>query len=439
MTRSLWKYVPAWLLAAVLWGLVAGCGMVYDDYPEDYDPTDPLVLVLRVAPVAQSRADDGKERMETLRIVLLDTDGKVEYNEMFSSSGSSGGDAGLTAEEGFSGDGGSFFKLIPTTPGDKKIFLIANEASVENVNGDADASLTSLLADYPKGSSGFEDRVNGIWFAPTYDRKIPLTSSYAFTLTQSSGRAPMDFYLVHAATKFEFTFENYLSEALSIEDLKVSSVADNMYLMAHFETEDEVPVAAETMKVAWDYPGKTDNDIWIDWLRKVCEDTTDNPDDPENENVNTRYGWITNYVLPNRVSSHTKALSIVNAQDGKKISEFKDNTVGSLTLPVVYCPESKNLAIPGNADSQEYLFEVTLKDEKGNSKTFKRFLTNFNDTEDNVLEPGKGNPENLHTLFRNTHVKVTARVTQTSKDIELTLLIGVCPWYEEEIDIPIFD
>lgn len=423
MTRSLWKYVPAWLLAAVLWGLAAGCGMVYDDYPEDYDPTDPLVLVLRVAPVAQSRADDGKERMETLRIVLLDKDGKVEYNEMFGSSGSSGGDAVLTAEEGFSGDGGSFFKLIPTTPGDKKIFLIANEASVEKVNGDANASLTSLLADYPKESSGFEAMVNGIWFAPTYDGKIPLTSSYAFTLTQSSGRAQMDFYLVHAATKFEFTFENYLENTLRIDELSLSSLSDRMFLMAQFE---------DAVKQKIDPTQKTgpDGRYWIDWLKDVSEATNRYPNDPDNESTNARYGWIYDYVLPVGASHSVKSLVASGEAVKPTIPSMVDEDK-TFSLPVVYFPESKY--IPGNA-GQEYTFTVKLTDTVTNtSKSFENLrLTDIE------MEDGQ-KVDNLHTLFRNTHVKVTARVTQTSKDIELTLLIGVCPWYEEEIDIPTFD
>ena len=436
MTRSLWKYVPAWLLAAVLWGLAAGCGMVYDDYPEDYDPTDPLVLVLRVAPVAQSRVDDGKERMETLRIVLLDKDGNVEYNEMFGSSGSlgsSGGDAGLTAEEGFSEDGGSFFKLIPTTPGDKKIFLIANEASVESVNGDDNASLTALLAEFPKGSPRFEDMVNGIWFAPTYDGKIPLTSSYAFTLTQSSGRAPMDFYLVHAATKFEFTFENYLENPLRIDELSLSSLSDRMFLMAQFE--DASDPTKKT--VTWSDGTTQKNAYWIDWLKAVSDETNLNPDDPENERVNEKYGWLWDYAMP-QGTNHT-IRHIVSAGD----ATGKPGPIGiggSDTLPVVYWPESKNPSSDAGQE-QEYSFTVTLvktgSDGTTERKTFTRSLSNVNITTGDVAD--KGTPQNLRALFRNTHVKVTARVTQTSKDIELTLRIGVCRWYEEEIDIPTFD
>ena len=428
---------------------VAGCdSVIYDNYPVGNDPEDLVTLVLNIGLVAPTRAaanNDG-EKMHDLRIVLLDDKGAVEYNEHISFDG-------LLTEykEGTQG-----YQFIRTKPGSKKIFLVANEASVTAVHSTDNSftgspSLTTVLNDWPAGSDkgGFETMVKSIYFAPgDYSgMNIPLSSSYEFEIPEekAGGQVVKEFYLVHAATKFEFEFINNRQFPVQINALSISSIADNMYLMANFGTE-----AAEKKEVTWEEGSSTQTAYWIDWLKKVSEATNKetNVKDPNNESTNKNYGWIKDYELPGASPNHTDkhliegGKLVVNGESVPSDEMIKipaDATTANpyKGVPVTYFPESKNL-VSGSAENQQYSFSITLTDTDpdnmipdGVSKT-KEFpnlpLTNIGTNNDNLV-----------TLFRNTHVKITCTIGYDEQDIELTLLVGICPWYEATINIPAFD
>lgn len=411
---------------ALLWGVV-GCGsIIYDDYPveESGSETELVTLVLNVGMVAESRAgaDNPRESMHDLRIVLLDASGKVEYNEYIP----------LTGVERY-GE-----KIIRTVPGEKKIFLIANEKSLSSVKmtgSDQEQSLSKIMeSDAAKvGAANFEALAEAIYFTPgDYGQmNIPLSSSYEFEIPVGAKRIERTFYLVHAATKFEFKFINERESTVRIDALSISSLAEDMYLMANFGK--ETPATQKT--VSWKQNGTDRTEYWIDWLKAVSDATTSNPADPDNERVNGIYGWISDYELPpteqNKEHKTRHLIADENVDENPVIAKTYDIPVASaetpsVTLPTVYFPESKYIPASGR---QEYRFSVTLTDM--DSKT----SNEFKDIKLNYI----GSQDNLVTLFRNTHVKVTCTVGYEARQMSLTLLIGICPWNYEEIDIPTFD
>lgn len=404
------------LLAATAFVLLAGC--VYDDYADVADPADEqlfVTLLLHVGTVVPTRGADtpSAELMHSLRIVLVDADkNSVEYNTLIDQNNS---DLFGSGDNGVDELDYSKFRIIRTVPGRKKIFLIANEESTRSVNGVAGQSLTDLLDSKPAGASDFETLVNGIWFTPDFDNRLILSANYDFEIGQSSlgGEVRKEFWLVHAATKFDFRFENHCPNTILIDELNLSQLAGtsgtgDMYLLANLATSERDKT----------YEGTSY--YWIEWLRRVCDETTANPEDPDNTNINERYGWISDYVLPAGVD-HT----VVDIKDrvGESADAFWEIATGeSLSLNNIYCSESKYAA--GGAD-QEYAFSVKLINTEalvGDDDREREFL-------DNRLD-------HVKALFRNTHVKITVSVKQ---DLELELRIGVCPWVEQEIEIPPFD
>lgn len=424
--------------------LLTSC--VYDDYAEEELPdggdrrTVWLSLHTGIVGAPTRAGEDGTpdiERMHSLRVVLLDADGKVEYNDYISEKSRPDllGNNGLTGEFNY----GEKYRFIRTTTGKKHIYFIANEESVINVNG-GNTSLTALLDGIKVGDSSqaAEGKLNTTYFTPdNYENwNIPLSSYYEFEVGEEDlgRRIEKDFWLVRAATKFEFRFENYRGSAVQIEELKISSIANDMYLMAHVGEKDQTKTL----------PDKTEK-YWIDWLKVVSDDTTRYPDltgDPstDNEDINAKYGWITDYSLPNE-SNTTNAHQVKTIVDKTQNiggdwtipAATPNNTANNLTpgklegLPAVYFPESKNLYTKTNANdswsyTQQYTFTVRVGDVGG--------TTSYSETVP---------LDNLGALFRNTHVIVTMVFDHKQEGIQLNLRIGICPWNEAEISIPPFD
>ena len=401
--------------------LVGGCsGVIYDHYSAEDDPEDQdlVTLVLNIGLVSPTRgaADNDRELMHSLRIILLDaeTDGQVEYN----------------AHIDFTTGTDSFgYHFIRTKPGKKKIFLIANEESIASVNGDRN-TITTLLdeleAQEDDGLRGMssvdaEKTLKAVWFTPgNYDGAngwIPLSSSYAFEikeseLTADNRRVEKTFYLVHAATKFEFEFLNYRTSLVTINSLSISSISDNMYLMAKFEG----TLAEEKMG-----PAPYNNLYWIDWLKKVSDETTDSPTLPGNKSVNELYGWIREYDLPS--SAHFPRNIVVDSNPSYSVSAVRGDGVtpgrlegGDSESILIYCPESK-YGVDEKGD-QKYTFSVSLTDANKSSS-----------------EPQEFTFENLKTLFRNTHVIVIVTLGENGT---VNITYTVCPWDEKATAIDFY-
>ena len=442
------------LLVTGLLVSAAGCdSFIYDNYPVGSDPDDLVTLVLDIGLVAPTRAaaDNAREAMHDLRIVLLDAKGAVEYNEHII----------FDVQQTEYKEGTPGYQFIRTKPGRKKIFLVANETGIvlpddftyngENLSG---KSLTYVLDSRPAVSpdtaeppTDFEELVKSIYFAPGDDysgMNIPLSSSYEFEIPDEKAgeRVVKEFYLVHAATKFEFEFINNRLSPVRIDALSISSIADKMYLMANF---GDTP--AEQKEVTWGEGGVQQTAPWIDWLKKVSDATTahpkDNPNNPadDNEAINAGFGWITDYALPPG-ATHTDDRGIIIPQGSAETYEIPVTASAANPykgVPVTYFPESKY--IPTGSDQQQYSFSIKLTDtdpdhmipdEISKTKEFRQLLTN--------IVVNDKTYDNLEALFRNTHVKITCTLGyDEQEDIDLTLRVGICPWYKETIDIPAFD
>lgn len=396
-------------MAALLFaGLSAGC--VYDNYNEDYIPSDVELVTLRIdvgtLGTRAGIADNAKEQINTLRVVLLNAAGQIEYNNHYTP-GTLEDASYVRADEAK-----LFFR---TQYGPKKIFLIANEEFTNGVSGGF-ASLTAALDSKKVGDDGFEEFVNGLTFTPDFERGLVLTSAYEFTVSGADAHddtkpeaIKKEFFLVHVATKFELRFVNDREVDVTINSLKLSKIAGNgdaagdMYLMANFNPTSNLTKTGP------------DGRFWIDWLRDVSEETTAKPELPDNEEVNKKYQWITDYNLPSDVHNDVDVMALLPQHNNWTIPAGDAN---SLNLPIFYASESKNLGSEG----QKYTFDVTLTDADGDEKEFNGVVF-----------------DNLYTLFRNTHVIITARVQGAPEGMELRLLIGICPWYEQTIEIPTFD
>lgn len=398
------------LTAVAMSPIFLGSCNIYDRYPVENNPLEREkgVLVLHVGVASQTRADEilPNERMHSLRVVLLNEEGKVEYNEFYNEE----------SDNKFGGDGLQEYKpedgrlIFITDFGKKKIFFIANEESVTTVNGVTGQSLTNVLESYEEGAEGFAEAMNDLYFTPDFNKNLVLSSFYEFDFNPTDSNKTKKFWLVYAASKFDFTFVNNRASNISIEELSVNSVADDMYLMANLDGEEKTKTLSDGRE-----------GYWIDWLAEVCEATNEHPELPDNEKENDRYKWIHKYYLPanDQVDSHEK-IDIKEKIEPSDAGNWVIEANAQLNLPVVYCSESK-YAYDESKNRQNYTIDIKLSDGT-NEKEWK-------------TQP----LDNLHTLFRHTHAKVTVTINGTPDDIELELEIGICPWVEETIEIPTFD
>lgn len=384
------------LIATTLAGLFQSC--INDNYPMEDPATDDnsVYLVLHIGLATPTRASNlSNELMHTLRIVLLDENGDIEYNKRVEDLGKEDLGNGVS-EYGY--------HFISTKTGKKKIYLIANEGCVNEVNGGTQ-SLTDLLDKLTNGNAS--DDLDNIYFTPVLhgtEQRIPISAYYEFEITEeelkasNSRQAKREFDLVYAATKFEIRFENYLTTSVTINNLSISSVADDMYLFAHFDKGNNETTLLKTM------PAAQGGRSWIEWLKEVSEETTANPNLPDNEDINNAYGWLTDYVLP--TNTHNE-LAITQSTDNNTIGgRTNENTPGKFTF-TRYTTESKY--IPQEGTEQKYTLDVTLTSNDNNqTKTF---------TSQEI--------PNLRTLFRNTHAIVTVSIYGIS---DITLQVMLRPW-----------
>lgn len=372
------KHSLAVILSAFALSLLVACSS------QGGHPLEPAgaSLCLNIATIGQSRAGVesllDNEKMQTLRVIVLHADGKVEHNRLYTLSGS-----------------GSESKLIllKVTPDEKKkIFLFANEnsvGSVEGVGGETSGSTETLGAffgKYPEGTGGFENAVRGLYFNPVYwdsaeEEFLPIPMSSEYELEMGKGSVERTFYVVRVATKFTINFENWRDEDVIVSGLRIKSHADRNYLMAHVN----------------DFPDSDSYPGWIDWLKEVSEKSS--------ENDTEAASWMTYYDLPgiakHEVYTHGGTLTVKELDK----TDPEDRKPG-LTSTFFYLPESKNLKeSEGTYGEQEYMLSFKV---------------------DGREDPFSFALPNLKALFRNTHVVVN--ITMYSKEIRFKLTLE--PWVE---------
>lgn len=369
-------------LAAFALPFMVACSSQEESLPEEISEA---ILYLNIEPVGLTRAGTvtlpDNEKMHSVRVIVLHENGTVEHNKFYSLDGAQVQRA----------------ILLKVTPDEKKkIYLFANEESVSAVEGVADvnSTLSAFFHTYVEGMSGFEDAVNGLYFAPDYSagKPIPMSSMYEIDFPEK-GNFDGVFYVVRVATKFTVNFKNWRGEEVTVENFSIESHADKNFLMAHVNSYPDTQNPETNQK----YP------TWIDWLKAVSDASNVDSDAATN-----RFGWLTDYRLPEQTTAK------VYTHEGLKIGkptvdiENPDNSEPGVAnvVPVFYLPESKNLKQEGATivGEQEYTLSINIV---GRAETFVCKL------------------DKLKALFRNTHLVVNITMYNSNE-----IVVDVIPYSE---------
>lgn len=363
-------------LAAFALPFMVACSSREESLPEEISEA---ILYLNIEPVGLTRAGTAtlpdNEKMHSVRVIVLHENGTVEHNKFYSLDGAQVQRA----------------ILLKVTPDEKKkIYLFANEESVSAVEGVADvnSTLSAFFHTYVEGMSGFEDAVNGLYFAPDYSagKPIPMSSMYEIDFPEK-GNFDGVFYVVRVATKFTVNFKNWRGEEVTVENFTIASHADRNFLMAHVSSYPKI-LNLETNQP---YP------TWIDWLKAVSDASNEDSDAATN-----RFGWLTDYRLPEQTTAK------VYTHEGLKIGkptvdiDYPDNSKPGVAsdVPVFYLPESKNLK--AGATEQEYILTIKIA---GRAEPFVCKL------------------DKLKALFRNTHLVVNITMYNSNE-----IVVDVIPY-----------
>lgn len=352
-------------LAAFALPFMVACSSQEESLP---DNVAEAVLYLNIEPIGQTRANTTElpdnEKMHSVRVIVLHADGTVEHNRHFSL------ESAQTQKT----------ILLKITPNEtKKIFLFANEESVSAVKGTVgvNRTLTDFFNSYTENMSDFANAVNNLYFAPDYSngKPIPMSSMYEIDFPEN-GNFNGTFYVVRVATKFTYRFKNFRSDAVTVNSISVSEIADNSYLMVHKQN--------QTMQFT-----EEDNSIsdlfWIDWLKKVSDESQMYPED--NKTLVEKRGWIMDYDIPGGAVQAPITQTDLNLSVPKATNTDVNQEQG--ILYTFYLPESKNLMKPDEPyGEQQYEMTLGLTDEHGEQKSF-NFAFN-----------------NLKALFRNTNAVI---------------------------------
>ena len=365
-------------LAAFALPFMVACSSQEESLPEEISEA---ILHLNVEPIGQTRAGTAtlpdNEKMHSVRVIVLHENGTVEHNKFYSLDGAQV----------------QIAILLKVTPDEKKkIYLFANEESVSAVEGVADvnSTLSAFFHTYVEGMSGFEDAVNGLYFAPDYSagKPIPMSSMYEIDFPEK-GNFDGVFYVVRVATKFTVNFKNWRGEEVTVENFSIESHADKNFLMAHVNSYPDTQNPETNQK----YP------TWIDWLKAVSDASNVDSDAATN-----RFGWLTDYELPEQSTATIYTHGKVTVGKPTVDIDNPDNSKPGVAsvVPVFYLPESKNLK--AGATEQEYTLSINIV---GRAETFVCKL------------------DKLKALFRNTHLVVNITMYNSNE-----IVVDVIPYSE---------
>lgn len=368
-------------LAAFALPFMVACSSQEESLPEEISEA---ILYLNIEPVGLTRAGTAtlpdNEKMHSVRVIVLHENGTVEHNKFYSLDGAQVQRA----------------ILLKVTPDEKKkIYLFANEESVSAVEGVADvnSTLSAFFHTYVEGMSGFEDAVNGLYFAPDYSagKPIPMSSMYEIDFPEK-GNFDGVFYVVRVATKFTVNFKNWRGEEVTVENFSIESHADKNFLMAHVNSYPDTQNPETNQK----YP------TWIDWLKAVSDASNVDSDAATN-----RFGWLTDYELPEQSTATIYTHGKVTVGKPTVDIDNPDNSKPGVAsvVPVFYLPESKNLkAGEPTVGEQEYTLSINIV---GRAETFVCKL------------------DKLKALFRNTHLVVNITMYNSNE-----IVVDVIPYSE---------
>lgn len=371
------------LVAFTLPFMVACSSSQEDLLPENTE----AVLSLNIDAIGQTSVGTAdlpdNEKMHSMRVIVLHSDGTVEHNKFYA----------------FYGARDRRLILLNVTPNEKKkIYIFANEESVPTVEGvtvvGENQSLTAFFNSFTEGMSGFEYAVNNLRFVPDYSAgtPIPMSSMYEIDFPEK-GNFDGTFYVVRVGTKFTCRFKNFRSGAVTVNSISVSDIANESYLMAHKQS--------LTMEFTEEDGSKSDL-FWIDWLKKVSDESQEHPDD---KTLADSRGWIMDYDIPESAVHAPVSLTDLNISVPKATGTDVNQEQGSMYI--LYLPESKDLINPTETyGEQQYVMTLGLTDEYGEKKSFNFAL------------------DNLKALFRNTNAVID--ITMYDKEV----VVDVIPYSE---------
>lgn len=328
---------------AVLLALAAGCRNEGD---EPNPAADKVMLTLNIFARngdSGSRADalPEKELMHDLRVIIFHPDGSVEHNMHF-----------LYSSGGVSQVSNRTFEVVPNEV--KTVYLLANAEKLDGLNLTVEENLRDRIDSYVLSEEDVTD-------APY----LPMSSVYTYQM--DSENKSFDAYVVYAAAKFTFSFENRMDKPVRLSAVHIDQTADYSYLL---------PKNAGT-----------------DWISQLGN----------SDNV------ITKYDIPDK-ASHARYSCV--------LPEKQVIAVGAgYSLPAVYVPESKN--VNEATDEQAYSVSFALGvGATGEDEPLRPF----------ELTAG-GVP--LTSLFRSTHVKVDVIVHSLEDiEIIHGVYAMINPWVE---------
>lgn len=370
-------------LAALVLPLMVACSSQEESLLEEISEA---TLYLNIEPVGLTRAGTAtlpdNEKMHSVRVIVLHSDGTVEHNKFYSLDG---------AKE-------QRFILLKVTPDEKKkIYLFANEESMSEVEGAAgiNSTLSAFFDSYGEGTPGFEETVNSLYFAPDYSAGKPILMSSMYEIDfPEKGVVEETFYVVRVATKFMVNFMNWRGEEVIVENFTIANHADKNFLMAHVNDSKQ----NEQL-----FNGKT----WIDWLKEVSDASSEDDDYATTEAA----GWLKDYELPEQADkektyTHETVTVGLPTVDIDNPNNSKPGVAKN--IPVFYLPESKSPKAGATDGEQEYTLTIKIN---GRDEPFVCKLPN------------------LKALFRNTHVVVDITMYNSNE-----IIVDVIPYSEVKLE-----
>lgn len=344
-------------------GLIPACSSAIEE-PENGGGSDGSTVTLTIqaaVPGTTTRADatiPEREQIEKLRIIVVDeATNKVEYNSL----------------EDFPNRDGSSYNIEVTKNGTKQVYFLAN---TEGLN----------LSLPGKGQTWNETAVDDYVLNPLPEERLPFTSKYEIEVEEEDVSATC--YIAIAAIKFSLDFTNNTRQEIEVKSLKISSIADQSYLLPHLDSKED----------------------WDEWITSV----TSNDNDPK--------PYITAYSIPEgtqhqefKVKANKTATetddgngtddATGNTSDG---SSFTVETGKTYTFDSFYCHESKFI-LQGET-KQYYSIQFEIGD-----KTYYGVI--------------KG----LESLIRSTHVIIHININKLDDNPGNIVVWGtITPWTEEQ-------
>ena len=383
-------------------------------------------LSLRISVVGSRAQNDSeeivKEKIRSLRIVVL-SDGFIEYNALT--------DYTSTDPENGEPLAANFLQKFERSmvPGNKRIYLFANEESVGPVSfkdssalpdGISDGmTLQAFLNHYTKdnlpaqGTNGYDNSGSGhefmqllsdACFTPDFSIRdnviyLPYSAVYQDIKIDDDPEKVVerDMYVVPVATKFTFNLYNYRKERVELLEMNLAYFHSSSYVMANLDEKE------------LNKPFNGKNYYWIDWMEQVAEASQTASD---LESFNERAGWIENYSVP---GAEAKVNVTPFVWEEWSVDRLTDKSNPEKITIVRYYPESKHI-VKGSVYNQD-TFQYEEVDMQSYSVNFKVIEEREGTIETESFESEFMDIDTVKSLFRGTHVIVDVDMYENMVEI----------------------